>query len=220
MAIQTSKVEIYFELLAESLPWLLFFRCSNYANSVAVSLALWLQLRNWNHPLMAWLKVHFKATSEEYGETAIHFMSSHLNECNYDGKILEERWTDSAVAMEICSELDLSLSHKPSCPKMFQFSNPNYVYRAIHRSYVQLMSDIESNSHRCFVISPQSTKSGFTSNSNRELSDKAWEKRFGRANLKRMRIAALAHCEKIYAKLTKSINDESYGKVDLSWAFD
>lgn len=217
MAIQMSDVVVFFELLAEALPWFIMFKCHNYANSVTISLALWLQLREWKHPLVEWLKVHFKATSEEYGETAIHFMCSHLNESKYEGVILEERWRDTGVAMEIFNALDLERSHKPSSAKIFQSSNPNLVYRAIHSSFTKLLAGVESGSHRCFVYNP---KSGYTSNSKRETTDGFWAKRFGIAERGKMMKKAVAHCDTIYSKLTKSIVDESYQKVDLSWAFE
>lgn len=216
MSIRTSDPDRFFDLLAEAIPWFVFFGCSNYVNSCSLSVATWLLWKEQKHPIVSWLRNHFKATSEEYGETAIHTMCSHLNENNYSGEVMAQRWTDTAIAMEIFEAFDIKPSHKSSVAKRFSKKKPNEVYFAIHQAYVKVLQQGQDPSYSCFC---KRSKSGYTSESTREVCQGAWNERFDDDVLKKYKESALKRASVLHKKLSKLVKDPSYDTVDMDFAW-
>ena len=90
MAIQENDIYLFGKLLIPAISWFLVFNCKNFANGFEVFLLQWNSWTLQNHPAAAWLPTNFKACSEEYGESAIHNLMTHIREWDYSGYNLKK----------------------------------------------------------------------------------------------------------------------------------
>jgi len=215
MAIQAGDVESFFELVSEAIPWFLEFGCSNYANSCCLSLAHWLTLREMKSPIVEWLKRHFKSLSEEYGETAIHTMTSLLNENNFRGHVLSDKWRETAIATSIFESFDLNKSHRQVGLKWFSAAEANAVYVSIADAFRTLYSAYLSQRHEPFCTN---VSNGYTSRSERALNHSVWHKMFTSREIDFVKRNALHRGSQLLAKLQAPVRNEHYDSADLDWA--
>ena len=170
-SIQTSDVDTFFTLLKYALPWFKRFGCTNYFKSCTVSLVLWDEWNQMGHPVVGWLKKNFKATSEEYGETHIQVMNSHIKDHSFELSRLTVAWKMTSIALSIFEEMDIHPSHRQSSAKKFDIHSPNDVYVAIYKSFRKLYRFMADDNHLPFV---QQSTQGYTSESARSENIRKW----------------------------------------------
>ena len=101
-----------------------------------------------------------EATSEEYGETHIQVMNSHIKDHSFELSRLTVAWKMTSIALSIFEEMDIHPSHRQSSAKKFDIHSPNDVYVAIYKSFRKLYRFMADDNHLLFV---QQSTQGYTS---------------------------------------------------------
>ena len=171
-------------------------------------------MKECDHPMVQWLRCNFKALSEEYGETAIHTMTSHLNENNFSGPLLDSKWTDSGVVTEIFRKMALNSSHRISKPRLFDSKAASPSYCAIQKAFLRIFEDYANFNRDPFR---PTSGTGYNSRSERSASHSTWGTMFSVQKMRKIRQDTLKAVSQVSVKLSKSVDSTAYSECDLDW---
>jgi hypothetical protein len=206
-SIQNNNIDEFFNFVAISISWFKLLRCSNYSNSTSLFLLQWNFWKDENHPILPFLRRNFKATSEEYGESAIHRLMTHIREWNYEGDNLKKRWKETSVAWKCFGIVGITSSHKDSCIKWFSINEPEELMAKSGNFFSNLCVLISKGKHL-----PFKRDIGYTSKSTKSEDTIFWES-FLNKRKSRIKIS-LAELLKLELKISKSLRQDAFEKLD------
>ena len=146
MAIQNNNIARYIELLPAAIVWFRMFRAKNYANACQVFSLQWAEWNLTDHPIIEFLTDHFEACSEEYGESAIHTLMTHIREWNYTGPNMKKRWIESSTASDCFDFFGISASHRSSETKWYDEFNGGELMASVGREFIQICGEVVNHS--------------------------------------------------------------------------
>ena len=122
------------------------------------------------HPILPVLRSHFKACSEEYGETAIHTLMTHIREWNYSGENMKKRWQESNAATWCFQQTGIPRSHRTSGTKWHHLDDPSDDMILLSEKFVLLVEDAKHGVLEKLVGNP-----GFSRDCERSEDLSYWE---------------------------------------------
>ena len=125
MSIRENDIDTFFKLLAVAIGCFELCGNTNYKRTCTLFLLQWTDWISRNHPILPTLRAHFLACSEEYGETAIHLLMTHIREWDYAGDNLTKRWHESSAASWCFEFHGIARSHKTSSTKRYYEASPS-----------------------------------------------------------------------------------------------
>jgi hypothetical protein len=212
MAIQENDIDLFCKLLIPAISWFLVFSCKNYANACEVFLLQWNSWTLQNHPAAAWLRTNFKACSEEYGESAIHNLMTHIREWDYSGDNLKKRWLESSRATKAFDLLGIPRSHRSSGTKWFSYEKPGDVLPVIVDVLQEVMISVAQGEFRAFVPSV-----GYITDTERTDDISFW--RDFEQRIENRVIQAAVHCLKIRIKIRKDLDPDALDRIPMGLIF-
>ena len=124
LAIVENKCERFFELLPAAIGVFELFGHSNYRKGCTLFLLQWNNWKRNDHPAFKWLLDNFKACSEEYGESAILRLMTHIREWDYREDNIARRWAESRTAAFCFQNLGVSPTHRETYVKWYSQLDP------------------------------------------------------------------------------------------------
>jgi hypothetical protein len=114
----------------------------------------WIRWRAMVHPILPILRGHFKACSEEYGETAIHTLMSHIREWNYSGTNMTKRWQESSAASWSFRQTSIPRSHRESGTKWYYMDTPTDKFILLSEKFVEIAATAQDGSIVALIGNP------------------------------------------------------------------
>ena len=151
MAIQNNQIRRYIELLPAACVWFSSFNASNYANACQVFALQWAEWLSVDHPVLEFLDQHFKATSEEYGESAIHMLMTHIREWNYTGPNMKKRWLESSVASDCFDFFQIPVTHRASCTKWYSEDGCGQLMTQVCQEFLHVCNEVAEGDYSPLV---------------------------------------------------------------------
>ena len=208
MALQSNDVDSYFSLLAAIIPWFNILGNSNYTNSCELFLLQWLHWKKITHPIVSYLRKNFKACNEEYGESAIHLLMTHVRDWNYTGENLNTHWEESGVARFLFENLGLQSLRNPSSTKWYSVIDPCTEFRKMSICFNTICGDIQDGNHFPFLKSD----TGYNGNSQRSENISDYTTMLSRMDNRF--ILATNHVKGLKPKLMKKFEKEAMKSID------
>mgnify|MGYP005991429793 CR=1 FL=1 len=147
MAIQNNDIERYVQLLPVACVWFKLFRATNYANACQVFWLQWMEWDSTDHPLADFLRRHFKACSEEYGESAIHVLMTHIREWDYTGPNMKRRWIESSLAANCFEFFEIPSSHRGSSTKWYSEDECGDLMLSVCNEFIHACHEVSEDSY-------------------------------------------------------------------------
>ena len=169
MSIQNNDPNTFFELLKSAIPCFRIFKKSNYTNSCELSLLQWNCWKKFNHPIIPFLESNFKACSEEYGESAIHTLMTHIRDSNYTGDNLAKQWEESRIANYYFSKLPKECKNSRNTTKWYKFNNPGFTCISSYEVFIDLENDIVTGQRLPFKAVGKRLHIGFSKGGYQQL---------------------------------------------------
>jgi hypothetical protein len=213
MAIQDNQIDRFTELLLPTIGWFIYFRRKNYANGCELFLLSW---KSWivsKNPIVDYLRLNFKACSEEYGESAIHNLMVHIRENNYAENNMKLRWLESSTASWCFKYSKSPRSHKVTGTKWFTETNAGDLIVSVIEKLDEICKQIETGDHFPFV--PHAI--GYKSDCERCSEPWIWDEFL--TNIQSRDLVASIHCTGIQTKLEKHLDSEALNKIDVGLLF-
>jgi hypothetical protein len=120
---------------------------TNYANACQVFCQQWLEWVASGNPILSFLEEHFKACSEEYGESAIHILMSHIREWDYSGPNMQRRWRETSVARSCFEFFSIPPSHRESSTKWFADDQSGELMANVGREFIHACEEVAEESY-------------------------------------------------------------------------
>lgn len=205
---QSNNVDAYYLALAAVIPWFHVLGNSNYTNSCELALLQWLHWKHTSHPIVDYLRRNFKAFNEEYGESAIHLLMTHVRDWNYEGENLNTHWEESRVARFLFENLGLQSLRKPSSAKWYSLTDPCDEFRKMSVCLDTICADIQDGTHFPF----RKSDSGYKASSVRSDSIADYSNLLPR--IENRFFLATTHCKGLQEKLTKKFDRDAFQAID------
>ncbi len=160
------------------------------------------------HPIIPVLRSHFKACSEEYGETAIHTLMTHVREWNYTGENMTKRWQESSAASWCFDVTQIPRSHRSTGTKWFEMDDPNDMMVLLSEKFIEIVNQAKNNVSVALIGTP-----GFSRESQESLNLAYWEDFSDSHELSF--ISASEQVPKLEKKIRKHLQREAMQTVDV-----
>ena len=206
------NINLFFQLLPIAIVIFDLKNHHNYRNGCTAMLLQWLQWNREAHPCLHILQHHFRACSEEYGETAIHTLMTHVREWNYDGPNLTARWRESGAAKWAFQELGAPPSHKSSGTKVYYQNGGDELMHRLSLAFMDVVRDANLEELEALIGDP-----GFSTDSARTDELDQWTEL---PLLYRMNFDHVAtQVRRLEGKLRKPLDADAMHQVDLDLFF-
>ena len=207
MSIQNNDIRRYIELLPVAVTWFRMFGASNYANACEVFSLQWAEWLISQNPIVGFLERSFKACSEEYGESAIHTLMTHIREWNFTGPNMKKRWLESTMASECFDFFHMQSSHRVSSTKWYSESGCGDLMKAVCDAFICVCLEVEANTYY-----PLRSAIGFRDIHDTEYNLDQWETFL--EDLQTIGLRSSQSCLRIRQKLCKALSLEALSNVD------
>lgn len=161
---------------------------------------------------MGLLRGHFKACTEEYGESAISRLMSHIREWNYSGDNMDKRWRESCAAEWCFRTLGIPRSHKTGGTKWYLMNDPPLMMSQLSQEFNRLCGLADRHELDALIGGP-----GFTENSVHTEDLSFWIEL--PVDLPLAYSLASAVVAKIKKKLQKPIDQDALDGIDVDLFF-
>lgn len=212
LALQENDVDRFFDLLLPSVGWFKLFGNFNYANATEVFLLQWMAWKRESHPIVEHLRLHFKATVEEYGESAIHLLMTHIREWDYSGDNMQARWKESATATWCFRYFHVPRSHRETGTKWYSEQSPGPLVQSMVDSFAACAAEIHNDEFETFVLGV-----GYDDQSPTTDDDSAYVEFLDKVELRDT--VASNHCLKIFKKISVPLKEDGMDGLDSNLFF-
>lgn len=138
----------------------IYFNAMNKSNYSNASLLMTTYYCNWkDFPFMNVFRDHFKAFSEEKGETSIHLLLKQINDYQIDEKVLEFKYKNVSAFSECSSIFNFDLSFKSTSYANYpvfineeedQTGNSLFL-NLIYKEFVKIIDSLQENEYHPFI---------------------------------------------------------------------
>ena len=212
LAIAENDTERFFELLPAAIGVFELFGHSNYRNACSLFLLQWNSWKRLRHPAYVWLLGHFKACSEEYGESAIHRLMMHIREWDYREDNIARRWAESRTAAFCFQKLGVSSTHRETYVKWHSGLGPSDEILRLSEEFDRLCVLADYQELEALIGTP-----GFTADSMRTDDLTYWTDL--PLNLAASFEVASSRINQLKAKLQRPIDPDAFRALDHDLLF-
>ena len=156
LAIKNGNGHLFFSVLPHVAVFFAAMKKSNYTNATFL---MHINYKHWLSCKFSFLKVfdeHFKAFSEERGESSIHLLLKQINDFNIDLDSLDKKYQNVAAFTGCYSVFNFPLSFKASNPKSFSLDPEDFshvYFDGIYITFLEIVDKIRENQYMPYIPS-------------------------------------------------------------------